>query len=492
MSENGFHSACHASKKEWTRSKSRKSHFRQINDVVHGQIEIYHPMEYIIDTPEFQRLRRIKQLGICSLVYPSAEHSRFTHSLGVYCLADSFVKEISQMQPELGVTTTDQLCVVIAALIHDIGHGPFSHLYEGFLHAANPGCSFRHEVNSQNLFLRMLATNPDSKEALDQYLDESDYKFITELIDPPTPFIMNGKWIPKGRPREKSFLYEIVSNKLTGLDVDKLDYFLRDSTLGNIAVSFSLTTFGRLKNSARAVFDKEMGFHRIAFAEKNLEEIKDCFETRMRLHDRVYQHKTCIAIELMTIRALTLADKMFSFKSGNAEYCLSNAFLDPTVFLKLDDGILSHIMMLQDDKMKPAQEICHINLDNYEKNTVSEGTIRSGIAQYLLSKSSFKHDDIIVKINCIHRGMGADVAPITLMKFYNERGNDTCHALKSSDKTWLKYNVVPTGGKGLAHVYVPYSTDSESIGQLRTAIASYVNDSSAVTNLGFPSMEVVE
>ncbi|KAI1726709.1 HD domain-containing protein [Ditylenchus destructor] len=479
MSENGFHSACPASKKDWTRSKSRKAHFRQINDVVHGQIEIYHPVEYIIDTPEFQRLRRIKQLGICSLVYPSAEHSRFTHSLGVYCLADLFVKELSQMQPELGITTADQLCVVIAALIHDIGHGPFSHLYEGFLHAANPGCSFRHEVNSQNLFLRMLATNPDLKLVLDQYLDESDYKFITELIDPPTPFIKNGKWIPKGRPREKSFLYEIVSNKLTGFDVDKLDYFLRD-----------------------ALYDKEMGFHRIAFAEKNLEEIKDCFETRMRLHDRVYQHKTCIAIELMTIRALTLADKMFSFKSGNVEYCLSNAFLEPTVFLKLDDGILSHIMTLQDDKMKPAQDvvdqihqrklpkfICHINLDNYEKNTVSESDIRSGIAQYLPSKSSVKHDDIIVKINCIHRGMGADVAPITLMKFYNERGNDTCHALKSSDKTWLKYNVVPTGGKGLAHVYVPYSTDSESIWQLRTAIATYVDGISGETNVGLSSTE---
>lgn len=494
MAENDLRSETH--KKEWTRAKSRKCDFRQINDVVHGQIEIYHPVECIIDTPEFQRLRRIKQLGICSFVYPSADHSRFTHSLGVYCMADSFVKELALMQPELGITTTDQLCVAIAALVHDIGHGPFSHLYEGFLVQANPGASFRHEVNSRNIFLRMLTTNAELKQELDQYLDDIDYDFIMELIDPPTPFVDNeGNWTLKGRPREKSFLYEIVSNKLTGFDVDKLDYFLRDSTLGNVAVSFSLTTFGRLKNSARAVYDKDMGFYRLAFAEKNLEELKDCFETRMRLHDRVYQHKTCVAIEIMMIKALQLADNVMHFHLDE-RYRLSNAFEEPSVFLKLDDGIMSQIISSTNIYMREAQDvieqilrrklpefICRINLDNYEKNEVLETDVRDAILKHVPSSSLITQDDIIVKIHCIHRGMGAGVAPMKLMKFYDERGNDTCEALKPSDEIWLKYNVIPTGGKGLAYIFAPHGFCEDSIQQIKKAIGDYVNNNSTAINL---------
>ncbi|XP_059152281.1 deoxynucleoside triphosphate triphosphohydrolase SAMHD1-like [Physella acuta] len=100
------------------------------NDPIHGHIEVNPACQAIIDTPIFQRLRFIKQLGMVYYVYPGAGHNRFEHSLGVYHLAGQFVRNLRQNQPELDITENDILCVEIAALCHDLGHGPFSHVFD--------------------------------------------------------------------------------------------------------------------------------------------------------------------------------------------------------------------------------------------------------------------------------------------------------------------------------------------------------------------------
>uniref|UniRef100_A0A9J8ANF4 HD domain-containing protein n=1 Tax=Cyprinus carpio carpio TaxID=630221 RepID=A0A9J8ANF4_CYPCA len=101
------------------------------NDPIHGQMELHPLLVKIIDTPQFQRLRHIKQLGTKYLVYPGATHTRFEHSLGVAYLARCLLKTLRENQPELNITKQDFLCVQIAALCHDMGHGPFSHLFDG-------------------------------------------------------------------------------------------------------------------------------------------------------------------------------------------------------------------------------------------------------------------------------------------------------------------------------------------------------------------------
>ena len=103
----------------------------EIYDPLHGIIEIDELSKRIINTEEFQRLRNIKQLGCCYYVFPGASHNRFEHSLGVYHLAKKYI-EILNIDNEF-FNESEKRCVKTAALIHDIGHGPFSHLFDDLL-----------------------------------------------------------------------------------------------------------------------------------------------------------------------------------------------------------------------------------------------------------------------------------------------------------------------------------------------------------------------
>ena len=103
---------------------------RVITDVIHRSITLHPLCVQIVDTPEFQRLRGISQLGPVQWVFPCARHDRFQHALGVCHLASEWARQFQREQPELQVTDEEVLCVTIAGLVHDLGHGPFSHFWE--------------------------------------------------------------------------------------------------------------------------------------------------------------------------------------------------------------------------------------------------------------------------------------------------------------------------------------------------------------------------
>nr|KAF6358993.1 SAM and HD domain containing deoxynucleoside triphosphate triphosphohydrolase 1 [Pipistrellus kuhlii] len=159
-----------------------------INDPIHGHIEFHPLLIQIIDTPQFQRLRYIKQLGGAYYVFPGASHNRFEHSLGVGYLAGCLVRELSEKQPELQISERDMLCVQIAGLCHDLGHGPFSHTFDGrFIPLARQDKKWKHEQGSVDMFEHLINSN-DLKPVMERYglIPEDDVIFIKEqIIGPP-------------------------------------------------------------------------------------------------------------------------------------------------------------------------------------------------------------------------------------------------------------------------------------------------------------------
>ena len=160
---------------------------------------------------------------------------RFEHCLGVAHLAGKFVKHLRVQHPR-DITDKDVLCVQVAGLCHDLGHGVYSHLWESFIHKQRQ-IKWHHEETSAQMLQHLLDENDIF--IGDYGLDQTDLIFIKEMItghcDDRTKEPIS--WPFKGRPAEKQFLYQIVNNTRNGIDVDKWDYFRRDSHNLGLTVS---------------------------------------------------------------------------------------------------------------------------------------------------------------------------------------------------------------------------------------------------------------
>uniref|UniRef100_A0A673B532 HD domain-containing protein n=1 Tax=Sphaeramia orbicularis TaxID=375764 RepID=A0A673B532_9TELE len=347
--------------KEVTENFERLTHcnvmFHQVfNDPVHGHVELHPLLCKIIDTPQFQRLRNIKQLGGAYYVYPGASHNRFEHSIGVAHLAGQFARTLKERQLELGIDDKDILCVEVAGLCHDLGHGPFSHLFDGnFIPKVRPGHKWKHEEASIAMFDHLMREN-----GLENELDEDDRVFIKEMIfGPLEPETSERKeWPYKGRTKDKSFLYEIVSNKRNGIDVDKFDYFARDCLHLGMKNSFDHCRFIKFARVCKVAEDGQPdGEWQICIRDKEVSNIYEMFHTRSRLHRRAYQHKTNKIIELMITEAFEKADKHIRRKGSDRELILSETIDDMEAYTKLTDHIFDEILNSSSADLKEAREI---------------------------------------------------------------------------------------------------------------------------------------
>mmetsp|Transcript_28893 Transcript_28893/g.74227 ORF Transcript_28893/g.74227 Transcript_28893/m.74227 type:complete len:581 (+) Transcript_28893:554-2296(+) len=316
---------------------------RTITDPIHHSIELHPLVSRIVDTPEFQRLRSIGQLGSCRWVFPAAVHDRFQHSLGVAHLSRRWCEHFQKVQPALGITDADVLCVTIAGLLHDLGHGPQSHFWE-HLFETTPS----HETISCALIDRMIQKNGID---ISPYLDPADLDFIKALISGEPPEALRGEVTMRygGSPgvvgKDKSFLYDIVANRRSGLDVDKLDYFARDSHFaGVVKVSFD---GDRLLSTARVCRSALDGRLAISFPAKCQYELLHVFQTRFALHTELYQHRVSGAIDLMLADALHLADASECMRITGDEgrrlrlsECGTAKDVHLDGFMQLDDAIL--------------------------------------------------------------------------------------------------------------------------------------------------------
>lgn len=246
-----------------------------IHDGIHGSMKIDGVVLDLVRTPEFQRLRHIRQLGLAFLVYPGANHSRFEHSLGTWNVA-------RRLSGELGLDEEEGLLLEIAALLHDIGHGPFSHTFESiYKHYTR---EYDHMRLGQKIILGEIdLTDGNGGGRIPEILDNygMDPREVAELI------------LGRGKKR-------YLGQALHGdVDVDQIDYLIRDAHYTGVA--HGIIDMERLLK-VMAVHNDEL-----VVEEKGVEAVEGMMVARSLMYSRVYFHHTVKIAEGMLTRALEFA-----------------------------------------------------------------------------------------------------------------------------------------------------------------------------------------
>ncbi len=242
------------------------------NDPVYGFINISDPLLFdVLEHPYFQRLRRIKQLGLSHLVYPGALHTRFHHALGAMYLMGLALDTIKSKGNHIDDAETRG--ALLAILLHDIGHGPFSHALENIL---VPGAN--HEQLTELFIKRLSPINPEGFNlALDIF--RNNYS--------------------------KKFLHQLVSGQL---DMDRLDYLNRDSFF--TGVSEGVVGYDRIIKTINVVDD------RLVTDEKGIYSLEKFIVARRLMYWQVYLHKTVISAEMLLVTILKRARELAKNKQN--------------------------------------------------------------------------------------------------------------------------------------------------------------------------------
>jgi len=250
-------------------------------DPVHGNISVTDPTVFaLIQTPEFQRLRRIRQLGTSFMSYPGAEHTRFQHSLGVYHLMDKVLRHLT----DRGIVELDQeehTLACCAALLHDIGHGPFSHMFEKIT-------GVRHEA-----WVEQTIGSPETN--IYQVLAGRNPEWPARITS-----IITGTW--RGQP----FVKELISSQL---DVDRMDYLLRDSRM--CGVTYGQFDLERLIQTITVVDGHAV------LADKGIHSAEEFLLARYFMYWNVYFHKATRSIE--TVLEQMMRRALYLVRSGQRE-----------------------------------------------------------------------------------------------------------------------------------------------------------------------------
>ena len=290
-----------------------------IYDNIHGDINIDPIAQSIIDTPEFQRLRYIHQTGVLYLVYPTAVHSRFEHSLGVYHLGIIMIKKLKEKHPEININSEIILMVGIAGLCHDLGHLLFSHLFDDYFLEKLPNYNELKNITKNVIHEnRSIFLLNHIVEKYNINLNKDQLKVIGDLINPKDAKYT--KW--KSKYQIGEWIMQIISNPINSIDVDKFDYLTRDTKAVGLKYNFN---YKRIINEAKIINDK------LCYSSQCSEDIYQMFFIRYRLHRQIYNHKTVKAIEILIINLLFEIEK---------EHKISNYILDADNMIKLVDHFI--------------------------------------------------------------------------------------------------------------------------------------------------------
>jgi HD superfamily phosphohydrolase len=249
---------------------------REIRDPIHGFIQRTEQEEKIIDTRAFQRLRGIRQLAMANLVYPGALHTRFDHSIGVMHIADKLAKQLLKDEYDKEIKI-----IRLAALLHDLGHGPFSHVSEEVLKAYSNSSQIT-SSEMEEIHESITCAIIEKDEEIARIIQADDRKRIIELL--------------RGKNQE-SLISSIISGPL---DADKQDYLLRDSYF--CGVKYGVFDIERLVGTLTVVDDPSR--RSLAATDDGVYAIEQFVLAKYHMQRQVYRHRVRLITDSMIVRAL--------------------------------------------------------------------------------------------------------------------------------------------------------------------------------------------
>jgi HD superfamily phosphohydrolase len=369
-----------------------------INDPVYGFITI--PFELIFDLiehPIFQRLRRIKQLGLTHYVYPGALHTRFHHALGAMHLMIQAIKVLQEKGVE--ITEAEAEAATIAILLHDIGHGPFSHTLEHTI------INIHHEDLSV-LFMEKLNEDFNGALSLAIKIFKKDY--------------------------HKKFLYQLVSSQL---DMDRMDYLNRDSFFTGVAEG--VIGYDRIIKMLSVVNNE------LVIEEKGIYSIEKFLLARRIMYWQVYLHKTVLSAEQMLIKALKRAKWLVQkgenvFASENLQFFLKKNITTNNLLAQKDE-VLRHYALLDDvDIVSGLKSWC--NHEDKVLAYLSKGLIYRNLFTLEIGETAISSDRLSSIRHKLQNKLGEDITDEDLkyLVFTGSESNRTYSKGKQEIKVKFK------------------------------------------------------
>jgi hypothetical protein len=400
----------------------RKNKKKLVNDPVYGFIAIPDDLIFdIIQHPYFQRLRRISQLGLTNLVYPGALHTRFHHALGAMHLMTIAIATIRRKGHE--ITPEEERGVLIAILLHDIGHGPFSHTLEYDI--VN---KVSHEDIS-SFFIERISIAFDGKLDLALLIFKNNY--------------------------HKKFLYQLVSSQL---DMDRLDYLNRDSFYTGVSE-------GKI-GSDRIIEMLNVHEGNLVLEEKGIYSIEKFIVARRLMYWQVYLHKTVTASELMLIKIMQRAKELSTqnvelFASPAFQFFLKNAITkddfqkNPEVleqFAQMDDyDILGAVKVWQNHSDKILSFLC-------------KRLINRELFKIELSKEPFSEERIQLEHETVKAKYDLNDEELSYFVYSEKRSNN------AYNKKYQKINILMKNGE---IIDISQASDNLNISALSQPVAKY-------------------
>ena len=299
----------------------------------------------IIDHPYFQRLRYIKQLGFTYMVFPGAVHNRFQHALGAYYLMGKAIETL--MEKGFHIAEIDRVALQVAILLHDVGHGPFSHVFEELIPT-------KHEKISRVIMERLKSQISNGYEIIERALAI----FIGDV--------------------DQKFLHQLISSQV---DIDRLDYLARDSFFAG--VSEGMVGYERIIRLLTLTNDGQL-----AFEHKALFSLERFLWSRYLMYVQVYTHKTVLAIE----KAFAL---LLKHLKDTADYLLPKLLAKVITATSLTDDFLEAYMRLDDnDVMSFIKQLHYDNKTDRLTQYLTDALVNRKLLKVYLSDKALPEEQI--------------------------------------------------------------------------------------------------